>query len=223
MSRNICKFAPKPLFTLAESINFYLFGIYLELPTITLKKNSILIDSYCNRYLFHSIMDKKNKFNSLLEKSSDLLQTNPNLALQNICKQLFDNVLYYNWVGFYFMNPSKNLLEVGPYEGAKTDHIEIPFGRGICGQVAVSGETFVVEDVHKQSNYLSCSIETKAEIVVPIYRNEVLIGQIDIDSHYLDPFDEEDQTFLENLCALIAKYPESYLSHLHESLQRDLA
>lgn len=94
---------------------------------------------------------------------------------------------------------------LGPYEGAETEHVEIPFGRGICGQVAVSNETFCVPDVNEQDNYLSCSIETKSEIVVPIIKKGENIGQIDIDSHTINPFNEENIKMLEWLCAELAE------------------
>ena len=122
-----------------------------------------------------------------------------NDKLQKVCQLLHDEIPYYNWVGFYFRNGDKEELKLGPYVGAATDHTIIPFGKGICGQVAVSNETFVVPDVSKEDNYLSCSIDTKSEIVVPIFKNEENIGQIDIDSHELDPFTEEDVKLL-GLC-----------------------
>ena len=121
-----------------------------------------------------------------------------------IVKWLDENVSYYNWTGFYFMNDEKQQLEIGPYVGAYTDHTVIPYGRGICGQVAVSGQTFEVPDVHAQDNYLACSLETKSEIVVPIYKDEKLIGQIDIDSHKLDPFTPEDHTLLEAVANFVS-------------------
>lgn len=118
-------------------------------------------------------------------------------ALQKEVVKLLDaHVTYYNWTGFYFMNHAERVLEIGPYVGAFTDHTIIPFGRGICGQVAESGVIFEVPDVHAQDNYLACSLETKSEIVVPMYKDGVLIGQIDIDSHELDPFTEEDHELL---------------------------
>ena len=122
-----------------------------------------------------------------------------------ICKLLNESVEYYNWVGFYFANHEAQTLHLGPYVGAETDHTVIPFGKGICGQVAVSNETFVVPDVWEQDNYLACSLETKAEIVVPIIKDGVNIGQIDIDSHKKDPFTDEDRELLEWLCAELAK------------------
>lgn len=114
-------------------------------------------------------------------------------------------VAHYNWTGFYFTNDEKQQLEIGPYVGEHTDHTVIPFGRGICGQVAVSGETFEVPDVKAESNYLSCSLSTKSEIVVPMYLGDKLIGQIDIDSHELDPFTPEDHTLLEFVVNFVAE------------------
>lgn len=128
-----------------------------------------------------------------------------NDKLQKVCQLLDQEIPYFNWTGFYFKNGDKDELILGPYVGAATDHTIIPFGKGICGQVAVSNETFVVPDVHEQDNYLSCSIDTKAEIVVPIIKNGENIGQIDIDSHTLDPFTDEDREMLEWLCDEIAK------------------
>ena len=117
--------------------------------------------------------------------------------LQAICQFLNENVAHYNWVGFYFANHENKTLHLGPYVGAPTDHTEIPFGKGICGQVAESNANFVVPDVAAQDNYIACSFTVKSEIVVPLFVNEINIGQIDIDSHVLDPFTEEDERFLE--------------------------
>src|SRR5210317_873316 len=125
--------------------------------------------------------------------------------LLHICEILEEHVEYYNWVGFYFKNGDKNELKLGPYIGAPTDHTIIPFGRGICGQVAVSNENFVVPDVSAQDNYIACSITVKAEIVIPIFVNGENIGQIDIDSNTIDPFTKADETFLEFVSAEVAK------------------
>jgi len=117
--------------------------------------------------------------------------------LLKICRLLQDSIDYYNWVGFYFANPEAKTLHLGPYVGAPTDHTVIPFGKGICGQVAVSNENFVVPDVTAQDNYIACSFTVKSEIVVPLFVNGKNIGQIDIDSHFLDPFTAADEQFLE--------------------------
>ncbi|WP_028123289.1 GAF domain-containing protein [Epilithonimonas tenax] len=146
------------------------------------------------------MVELKKRLSVILESPQDT-----NVKLLKICQLLDKEISYYNWTGFYFKNGDKEELVLGPYVGAVTDHIIIPFGKGICGQVAVSGETFVVPDVHAQDNYLSCSIDTKAEIVVPIFKNGENIGQIDIDSHSIDPFTKEDEELLNWLSEEVAK------------------
>jgi len=122
-----------------------------------------------------------------------------------ICQLLVDSVEYYNWVGFYFANQETKTLHLGPYIGAETDHTIIPFGKGICGQVAVSNANFVVPDVAAQDNYIACSFTVKSEIVVPLFVNGENIGQIDIDSHILNPFTDSDERFLEFLNLEVSK------------------
>ena len=128
-----------------------------------------------------------------------------NERLQKLCELLQLEVSYYDWVGFYFANHDSRTLHLGPYAGAPTDHTVIPFGKGICGQVAESNNNFVVPDVQAQDNYIACSIHVKAEIVVPLFKDGVNIGQIDIDSNTPDPFNEEDESFLEWVNEIVAK------------------
>lgn len=125
--------------------------------------------------------------------------------LTQLCQFLSDAVAHYNWVGFYFANHENRTLHLGPYVGAPTDHTVIPFGKGICGQVAESNANFVVPDVSEQTNYIACSFTVKSEIVVPLFVNGVNIGQIDIDSHVIDPFTEDDERFLEFVNEEVAK------------------
>jgi GAF domain-containing protein len=160
-------------------------------------------------------MKKTPDFSDLLKEASAILALKKN-ALMAICELLKTKVDYYNWVGFYFMNDSTQELQIGPYAGLKTEHTIITYGKGICGQVANSGQTFVVEDVKAQDNYLACSLDTQAEIVVPLFYNDKLIGQIDIDSNQRNPFSKKDEEFLEALCQLIAQYPDCFASHLPE-------
>lgn len=117
--------------------------------------------------------------------------------LQMLCEYLKEKISYYDWVGFYFRDGEKDELKLGPYAGAPTDHTIIPFGKGICGQVALTNANFVVPDVAAQDNYIACSISVKSEIVVPLFVNGKNIGQIDIDSETPDPFSEADERFLE--------------------------
>lgn len=147
------------------------------------------------------MLELKKRLSTILESPKMIVEE----KLQKICVLLDQEVSYYNWTGFYFKNGDKDELKLGPYVGAETDHTIIPYGKGICGQVAVSGETFEVPDVHAQDNYLSCSIHTKAEIVVPIFKNGENIGQIDIDSHSIDPFTEDDKEMLKWLCENIGQ------------------
>jgi len=125
--------------------------------------------------------------------------------LTEVCELLEKNIPYYDWVGFYFKNGDKNELKLRAFAGEPTDHLIIPFGKGICGQVAVTNKNFVVPDVKAQDNYIACSIYVKAEIVVPLFVNGENIGQIDIDSHTADPFSKEDELFLEFVNEEIAK------------------
>ena len=131
---------------------------------------------------------------------SILLKENLGFKLQQICDLLESEVSYYDWVGFYFKNGDKEELKLAQFTGEETEHTIIPFGKGICGQVAVSNKNFVVQDVSKQENYISCGWKVKSEIVIPIFVNDENIGQIDIDSHTPDIFSSEDEELLEFVC-----------------------
>lgn len=125
--------------------------------------------------------------------------------LQEICNYLENEISYYDWVGFYFKNGDKNELKLAQYTGEETEHTIIPFGKGICGQVAVSNENFVVQDVSEQDNYISCGWKVKSEIVIPIFVNGENIGQIDIDSHTANIFTDNDTILLEYVCKEVAR------------------
>ena len=125
--------------------------------------------------------------------------------LERICETLRQSVPYYDWVGFYFHEDDRAVLSLKAFAGEPTEHTEIPFGKGICGQVALSNQNFVVPDVAAQDNYIACSMDVKSEIVVPIFVEGKNIGQIDIDSHSADPFDKNDELLLEFVTAEVAK------------------
>lgn len=130
--------------------------------------------------------------------------SNKDNKLQEICDLLESSISYYDWVGFYFKNGDKEELKLAQFTGEPTEHTIIPFGKGICGQVAVSNENFVVQDVSSQDNYISCGWKVKSEIVIPIFVNDENIGQIDIDSHTINPFTQKDEELLEFICAKVA-------------------
>jgi len=143
----------------------------------------------------------KNKIITILDKTN--LPTA--YKLQQICDLLKKEINYYNWVGFYFKNGSKNELKLAQFAGEPTEHTIIPFGKGICGQVAVSNQNFVVQDITEQENYISCGFKVKSEIVIPIFKNGKNIGQIDIDSHSKAPFTKDDENLLEFICLEVSK------------------
>lgn len=145
-------------------------------------------------------------FKELLQKVEQIVcsTTTRTEKLQQICTVLQQEVDYYNWVGFYFANHDTKTLHLKAYSGEPTEHTEIPFGKGICGQVAESNANFVVPDVKAQDNYIACSLTVKSEIVIPLFVEGKNIGQIDIDSHTIDPFTSEDERFLEAVNAQVA-------------------
>ena len=128
------------------------------------------------------------------------LEENFEFKLQQICDLLVSEVSYYDWVGFYFKNGDRKELKLAQFTGEETEHTIIPFGKGICGQVAVSNKNFVVQDVSEQENYISCGWKVKSEIVIPIFVNDENIGQIDIDSHTPNIFSSKDEELLEFVC-----------------------
>jgi GAF domain-containing protein len=127
-----------------------------------------------------------------------------NTRLLNICQLLETHLDYYDWVGFYFKNGTKNELKLECYVGEETNHTIIPFGKGICGQVAISNENFMVSDVAAEDNYIACSINVKSEVVIPIFKDDENIGQIDIDSHTINAFSKADEDFLEFVCTKVS-------------------
>ena len=144
--------------------------------------------------------DKKKMFADLREKIDATLamRYDAERMLEEICTLLANEVDYYDWVGFYLVTGNKNELVLGPFVGAPTEHVCIPFGTGICAQAALVGETVIIQDVTKVTNYLSCAPDVKSEIVVPIFDREGgILGEIDIDSHDIAPFSFEDKEFLE--------------------------
>ena len=139
---------------------------------------------------------------SIIEKKIGNLNLDDSLNF--ICEFLQKNIKGYDWVGYYFHN-NKNQLILKKYFGLKTDHTVIPFGKGICGQTAESNTHIIVDDVNNEENYISCNINVKSEIVVPLFSNNVNIGQIDIDSNTLSRFTLADLKFLKKINILIAK------------------
>jgi len=128
-----------------------------------------------------------------------------------IVKLLHEHMLKYNWVGFYMVENNSGqppVLVLGEFEGAMTPHTRIPLDQGICGAAASTGKTVVVDDVTQDSRYLACSLETKSEIVVPIFVHGRVVGELDIDSHFPAAFKDEDRTLVEFCATLVGQYLE---------------
>ena len=141
------------------------------------------------------------------ESVNVIIKSNTSVSekLQNICNYLKQEIDYFHWVGFYFKNGDKNELKLAEFAGEPTEHIIIPFGKGICGQVAISNKNFIVPDVSAQENYISCGWKVKSEIVIPIFVQGKNIGQIDIDSHIVNPFSKDDEILLEYVCEKVSE------------------
>ena len=131
----------------------------------------------------------------------------PQDLMRSMVKLLHDRMLKYNWVGFYMLEAGAQppVLVLGAFEGAMTPHTRIPLNQGICGAAASSGQTVVVDDVAKDSRYLACSLETKSEIVVPVFVHGNVVGELDIDSHFPAAFTAEHQTFVQYCAMLVGK------------------
>ncbi|HDQ34720.1 MAG TPA: GAF domain-containing protein [Chloroflexi bacterium] len=126
--------------------------------------------------------------------------------LASVCEVLAAEVPHYDWVGLYLVDPTREReLVLGPFVGTPTEHVRIAFGEGICGQAADTEQTFVIQDVSQETNYLSCSVHVQSEIVVPLFDAAGgIVGELDIDSHQLAPFTPEDRAFLEAVAQTLA-------------------
>ena len=133
-----------------------------------------------------------------------------NDLMSSISKLLHERMLKYNWVGFYMLEDgatgNHRMLALGPFQGAMTPHTRIPLNQGICGAAASTGQTVVVDDVTRDPRYLACSIETKSEIVVPVFVRGKVVGELDIDSHFPAAFKGEDRELVEFCAATVGRY-----------------
>jgi L-methionine (R)-S-oxide reductase len=154
-------------------------------------------------------------------KSTDVISELDTLAaraasaealMKSIVTLLHEKLTRYNWVGFYMLelHGDPNMLVLGPFRGTMTPHTRIPLNQGICGAAASSGKTIIVDDVNSDSRYLACSLETKSEIVVPVFVKGKVVGELDIDSHFPAAFGPEDCKLCEHAAAILGKYLETH-------------
>lgn len=143
-------------------------------------------------------------YSSLLPQLEVLINSDEPIIsnLSNISsalKEAFDKI---SWVGFYLLKDGK--LFLGPFQG-KTACTTIKIGSGVCGTAARKQETIIVEDVDEFPGHIACDAGSKSEIVVPLIKNEKLIGVLDIDSYKYSSFNEIDKKYLEKVCVLLSE------------------
>jgi GAF domain-containing protein len=153
------------------------------------------------------IEEVRSELTELAERSRSAAE-----LMQSVVKLLHDRMLKYNWVGFYLLEPGAEppVLVLGAFEGAMTPHTRIPLNQGICGAAASSGQTVVVDDVNKDPRYLACSLETKSEIVVPVFARGKIVGELDIDSHFPAAFTPEHQALVQYCAQLVGQKMEAF-------------
>jgi len=128
-------------------------------------------------------------------------------VMEKIAKRLHEKFTRYNWVGFYVVDPSDaGYLIVGPYAGSFTPNVRIPLNTGLCGAAATSGQVVIVQDVTKDPRYLPGSSMVKSEIVVPIFVNKKLAGELDVESYFADSFPKSERDFVEACANVFATY-----------------
>jgi L-methionine (R)-S-oxide reductase len=151
--------------------------------------------------------DVINELNALGASAKSALE-----LMEGITKLLHQKMLRYNWVGFYMLEKegTQDMLVLGPFRGTMTPHTRIPLNQGICGAAASTGKTIVIDDVSADSRYLACSLETKSEIVVPVFVEKKVVGELDIDSHFLAAFSPEDRTICEHAAAVLGRWLEKH-------------
>ena len=129
-----------------------------------------------------------------------------------IVGRLQERLNHFHWVGFYMIEEGgageDPILVLGPFVGAQTPHKRIPLNQGICGAAVTQGKTVVVDDVNSDPRYLACSIETRSEIVAPVFLKGAVVGELDIDSHLPAAFGPEDRELVEHCAKVVGSYLE---------------
>lgn len=146
----------------------------------------------------------------LIPTLDDLVKTSStaDALMKAIVALLHEKLTRYNWVGFYMLEKEndRDILVLGPYKGTMTPHTRIPLNQGICGAAAFTGKTIVVDDVNADSRYLACSLETKSEIVVPVFSHGKVVGELDIDSHFQAAFGPDDRKLCEHAATVLGHF-----------------
>ncbi|HEX3025490.1 MAG TPA: GAF domain-containing protein [Chitinophagaceae bacterium] len=144
---------------------------------------------------------KQEQYESLLPQIKGLLEGEPDLIanLANVAAALREQFNWF-WIGFYLVKNDE--LVLGPFQGPVAC-TRIKKGRGVCGTSWQQEKTLIVEDVEKFPGHIACSSLSKSEIVVPLIKDTIVFGVLDVDSDVLNDFDETDKLFLEEIILLI--------------------
>ncbi len=131
----------------------------------------------------------------------------------NICALLFEYIPDINWAGFYFLH--NNVLHLGPFQG-KVACTHIPIGKGVCGTAIVEKKTLRIENVHNFPGHIACDSASNSELVIPLWRNEHIIGVLDIDSPLLARFSASDEIFFTQIAEIYCEFSDfSFYSPLN--------
>jgi L-methionine (R)-S-oxide reductase len=151
----------------------------------------------------HDFRNKDTAYAELAEELGGLLAGEADLIANaaNTSALLFDALPEINWVGFYFLRAGASELVVGPFQG-KPACVRIPVGKGVCGTAAAARQTVVVKDVHEFPGHIACDAASRSEIVIPLLKDGLLWGVLDIDSPSLARFDDADRRGLERLTGI---------------------
>lgn len=146
--------------------------------------------------------DKLAQYQSLIPQIKALLagETDVIANMANVCAALKEQFNWF-WVGFYLVK--QNELVLGPFQGPVAC-TRIQKGRGVCGTAWAQAKTLIVPDVEEFPGHIACSSLSKSEIVVPLIKNDEVIGVFDVDSEFLNQFDEVDQKSLAEILSFIA-------------------
>ena len=141
----------------------------------------------------------------MIENTRLLIDNNVSIIsnLSNIIRLIYESFDHVTWCGFYLSNSEYNILELGPFQGPIACTV-IPFGKGVCGTAAKSQCSQLVHNVHLYPGHIACSSTTNSELVVPIIKNDLCVGVIDLDSDKLSNFNENDMVLLESVAQFLS-------------------
>ena len=141
--------------------------------------------------------DLRSQLQGLLAGESDLIANTANFS-----SLVFNTMPGLNWAGFYFLKGDE--LVLGPFQG-KPACIRIKKGRGVCGTTVVEGKSIVVQDVHAFPGHIACDVNSRSELVVPVFAHGQIIGVFDLDSPLPNRFDQDDADGIASLVAILEK------------------